>query len=348
VQVEILYKRTSTYHINRASSKLKQHQASQASHFFSTIMSTVISVAVSSVTGEVSSTGGGGGDQWGDATSSSTLYGRTHETLQLLNAYSRVSNDQAYEVVAVHGETGSGKTALVEILRETAFESNGYYVFGKYDQKNSGVQEPYSAIMAAFSDLCYLTIQSVDFEDRRLQIQAALGDDGRLLCKTMPCLAPFLDESLLDDIQIKDEAALNKFTIACKTFLLAISSLEHPIVLVLDDIQWMDEGSRHIMSALLSDNDMKNVLLIIIYRDEEQEAALDLLGNASKKYTEIYVGSLTVDGIQEMITSRLNVPLSDEVRELSELVYQRTIVSLRACKIFHLNLWKSSSLLCCF
>jgi predicted ATPase len=296
-------------------------------------MSTAISVALSSVTGEVSSTGDGG-DQWVDESSTPTLYGRTHETLQLLNSYSRVSNDHAYEVVAIHGESGSGKTTLVEILRETAFESNGYYVFGKYGQKNSGVQEPYSAIMAAFSDLCDLIIQSDDFEERRLQIQAALGDDGRLLCKTMSRLSPFLDESVTDDFDIKDESALNKFTIACKTFLHAMSSLERPIVLVLDNIQWMDEGSRHIMSAMLSESsDLKNVLLILIYRDEEQEAALDLLASASKKYSEIYVGSLNVDGIQEMITSRLRLPLSDEVRELSELVHQRTVVSLTYAKL---------------
>lgn len=55
-------------------------------------------------------------------TKPSILYGRTGETLKLLKAYHNVVQTQRTQVVIVHGTSGSGKTALVDILRETAVD----------------------------------------------------------------------------------------------------------------------------------------------------------------------------------------------------------------------------------
>ena len=45
-------------------------------------------------------------------------------------------------------------------------------------------QEPYSAITAALSDLCDLTIQSNDYNtDQQVEIEEALGSDLLLLSK---------------------------------------------------------------------------------------------------------------------------------------------------------------------
>jgi predicted ATPase len=72
--------------------------------------------------------------------------------------------------VLVHGESGSGKTSLIDLLRQSvSCDSQGYFVAGKYFQ-DSGIQEPF--IMAAFSDLCDLVGQSEDFtEERSSEIQ---------------------------------------------------------------------------------------------------------------------------------------------------------------------------------
>lgn len=76
----------------------------------------------------------------------------------------------------VHGESGSGKTALGDILRETAVDSGGYFVSGKFFQTAGRRNEPYAAVMAAFSDLCDLVCQSDDFQGTE---SGYADEDGR-------------------------------------------------------------------------------------------------------------------------------------------------------------------------
>ena len=54
-----------------------------------------------------------------------------------------------------------------------------------------------------------------------------------------------------DTTDTRNNAVLANFVVACKTFLQAMSSNKHPIVLFIDDIQWMDEGSKPLIRLLL-------------------------------------------------------------------------------------------------
>ena len=105
--------------------------------------------------------------------------GREKERQLLSDAYTRTKQKGASpEVVLVHGLSGTGKTTLVRTLQEPAAISNGYFVQGKWDQIQQN--EPFSGLVAAFSDLCDLEVQSEDFEERIDKIKATLqrsGDD---------------------------------------------------------------------------------------------------------------------------------------------------------------------------
>jgi predicted ATPase len=79
---------------------------------------------------------------------------------------------------------------------------------------------------------------------------------------------------------LTDARGLVKFKVACMRFLNAMSSTRHPVVLFLDDIQWMDEGSRQLIETMLDDNKLENVMLIFVYRDEEAESIGDLFSRA--------------------------------------------------------------------
>jgi predicted ATPase len=121
----------------------------------------------------------------------------------------------------LHGLSGSGKTSLVETLREPVASSHGYFVAGKFFQPTMDVtQEPHSAIMAAFSDLCDLVLQSSDFDDHtRIKVQEALGDDANLLVRAISNLSPFLDDdSQLSRVDTHDARGLIKFKVACMRF----------------------------------------------------------------------------------------------------------------------------------
>jgi predicted ATPase len=82
-------------------------------------------------------------------------------------------------IVVLHGLSGSGKTSLVDTLREPVASSHGYFVAGKFFQPTMDVtQEPHSAIMAAFSDLCDLVLQSSDFDNQMAQYDSRSARGG--------------------------------------------------------------------------------------------------------------------------------------------------------------------------
>ena len=265
-----------------------------------------------------------------DSTSRS-LCGRSKETLTLFHAYQNVLHNRggalSKSVLVVHGESGSGKTSLVNMLRDPVSDSQGYFCAGKFVQPSRGVslQEPHSAIMAAFSDLCDLVLQSGDFDnERRTEIQQALGTDANLLVKAISNLSPFLDgDSQLGRIDTKNEAVLVKFKVACKTFLHAMSSARHPIVLFIDDIQWMDEGSRPLIEMILHDDEMRNVMLILAYRDEEADSLVDIFRETTN-VVDIAVTNLNARAVRQMISALLGSS-SEAIGALSDLTVPRTL-----------------------
>jgi predicted ATPase len=140
--------------------------------------------------------------------------------------------------VIVHGESGSGKTALVEMLRKPVCAANGYFVEGKFFQLDTTVPgKPYSAIMAAFSDLCDLVIQSDDYdEDQRRVMKESLGSEAQLLVKSISNLSPLV--GAVNQIEAREATSFAQFKVACRTFLRSVASEKHPVVMFLDDIQW--------------------------------------------------------------------------------------------------------------
>ena len=46
-------------------------------------------------------------------------------------------------------------------------------------------------------------------------------------------------------------------------------SLEHPIILVIDDLQWADLDSLKVLQAIIESQEINNLLVVGIYRDEK-------------------------------------------------------------------------------
>lgn len=260
---------------------------------------------------------------------SPTLFGRTNDSLVLLRALQ--SARQQSQVVTVHESSGMGKTSLVEAtLRDAVCQANGYFCAGKFFQNST--DELYSAIMAAFSDLCDLVSQSEDFIERRGIIRESLGTEAHVLLNLVSSIQPFLPASKKDYgveeetsdancVALASKTAFTTFKIACKNFLRVMSDINHPVVLFLDDVQWASKGSQELILALLEAiDDLQNVVIVLAYRDEETNAVSGLIGKISNP-VDIQLQNLEVNAIRQLLSLQLGRP---DVYELGKLVEMKT------------------------
>ena len=288
-----------------------------------------------------------------------SFIGRSTESDILNESFHRIRQpDGKSEVVVVGGSSGTGKSSLIESLRDrVTLEANGFWVSGKFDQLRN---EPFSALVAAFSDLCDLVSQEYGPEQIKSTLKE-LETDYKVLANLIPSLqimhSTFLaseDEQDLATVTSleavsesmastsgKDMFARIKFS--CRRFLNTLSSSDHPVLLFLDDLQWADEASIKLIQSLITDQSSKNVLIVCAYRidDEElSEAMVDFLELIDQEdepnqtsYLEgssfpldvrkIFLGDFDLEAVDHLLTSLLQVR-NEGTSQLSELIMRRT------------------------
>merc|ERR1711862_582525 len=91
----------------------------------------------------------------------------------------------------------------------------------------------------------------------------------------------------------------------------AICSVDSPIVLVLEDLQWMDVESLGLLSKLIIDKSIKNLVLLGIYREKEIDSVHPvsfLLKEVRKRnieFTSIHLNDLCYEQVNGLIANAL-------------------------------------------
>jgi predicted ATPase len=264
------------------------------------------------------------------------VIGRDEEIAQLQAAFDRAAAGHC-EAVELYGYAGTGKSTLVErAFREYVFDRDGFFVMGKFEQLRK--KEPYSAIMEAFADICDLVIETGDTEQVRNAIHTSMGSDADILCR-------LVGESLSQILQYKSKKvrfqalsmknAFARLKILCRSFIRAVCTEKHPLVLFLDDIQFADKSSLKLLKSLLKDTTACHVLIVFSYREEGMTSDLANLlsifdtSDEEKKHnvlpcTKIHVTNMDLDAINEVIAEVTNLNLAS-TRGLAEIVEQKTM-----------------------
>eukprot|EP00957_Ditylum_brightwellii_P156925 11943764-Ditylum_brightwellii.AAC.1 len=112
-------------------------------------------------------------------------------------------------------------------------------------------------------------------------------------------------------------------------FVRAVAKKSHPLVLFLDDLQWADELSLQLISALVKDTENSGFLFIGSYWGNEVGFS-DLLSNLineleSKQVqmTRISVVSILKEDVNKLIADTISMP-HHLTKSLSDIVYKKT------------------------
>lgn len=201
-----------------------------------------------------------------------SLFGREEELRHLEEHYRAVESGGS-RIVMVKGSAGSGKTALVREFCDRVSSSGALVVSGKYDQYRN---DPYHAIRTAVNRLAFLllTRESAAFHERKEQVERLVEPYGHLLLDFAPEWKKILTEPR-EPLKLGPQEQRNVLTNIIAGLFSAFSDPVHPLILFLDDLQWIDEGSCLLLRELLSSAriPLKGFLCMGTFREEEIEEA---------------------------------------------------------------------------
>lgn len=256
------------------------------------------------------------------------LYGREADAATLVKAFER-TQDRGPEFVVIRGYSGVGKSSLVNELRTTlAQRKASHFISGKFDKISQDV--PLAPVIHALRDLVkqILTEPPAVLEKWKQKILHNLAGNGRVITDLIPELELVIGaQPTLAEVDTY--RAKNRFEMALQDFLRAFATRTQPLVIFLDDLQWIDPASQGLLKLLLTDPLNQHQLFVISYRDNEVEEGHPLhtlLGDLAK--TNLTPVEIEVRALDEVLTMRLVGDLltssPEEVADLAEIVFQKT------------------------
>lgn len=256
------------------------------------------------------------------------LYGREQELGILTDTFFRVMKTGNSEIVLITGSSGVGKTSLVRELNNMVIKEHGCIISGKFDQYN--LHKPYSTFSDAINELIdKILIQDIDQVIKYKEIiHSNLRDNCQLIIDVFPRLELIIGKhSPIPTLSSVEN--LSVFIAVFKRFIRIFADNFRPLVLFLDDLQWIDMASLDLIKEIFMDVDMSNILLIGSFRENEVEKShpliqsLHLIKKMQIRINIISLSGLPISDVNQILIDSL-FRKEDEILTLSKLIHNKT------------------------
>ncbi len=275
----------------------------------------------------------GSADKAGQLNIPQKLYGRDKEIEKILETFDRVASGTT-ELMLVSGYSGIGKTVLVNEVHKPIVRQRGYFIAGKFDQFKRNI--PYASLIQAFQSLTQqlLTEGEVEIQTWKEKLLSALGDNGQVIIDVIPEVELIIGKQPPVP-ELGATEAQNRFSRVFKQFIGVFTTIDHPLVIFLDDLQWADSASLKLIELLITDSDSKYLLLIGAYRDNEVSPThptiqtIDKIRQTGATVNNIVLQPLHLVHVEELIADTLNESggsegLSVKTRNFASLLFNKT------------------------
>jgi PAS domain S-box-containing protein len=256
------------------------------------------------------------------------LYGREREIDALLAAFDRVVAQGTPELVLVSGYSGVGKSSVVNELHKVLVPPRGLFAAGKFDQYKRDI--PYTTLAQAFQTLVrqILVKSEAEVDQWRSALVEAVGPNGQLIVSLIPEVEFIIgNQPPVPDLPPRD--AQNRFQLVFRRFLGAFARPEHPLALFLDDLQWLDAATLELLEHLITDPDVRHLMLVGAYRDNEVDSShplmrtLGAIRKGGARMQEIVLAPLGLDEVGRLVAGALRGEWGS-TDPLAQLVHAKT------------------------
>ena len=245
------------------------------------------------------------------STRPSLFVGRARELKQLHDAWKEVRSSANTVVRTICGESGIGKTALVnQFLRELRREPGVVILQGRCYERET---VPYKALDPVIDELSRFLSRLTDRDVAQL-----LPRDVHALCRVFPVLkrVPAVSSARGRDSESADVLELQRRAARALRELFVRLADTRPLALLIDDLHWGDTDSAHMLCALLEPPEAPALLMVGCTRDypstgSEPSQAEDANAKLRKLSRNITLSELDMDTTTELAQTLLGDRFSE-------------------------------------
>ena len=226
-----------------------------------------------------------------------TLIGRDEEVRQLQALWDLVDEGNA-RVVTIHGEPGLGKSSLVDAaMRMSTEDSNAWIIYHECSEYHSSTA--FHTIAHAILNGALQVKPTDSIEDRVEKLEAFALQAGYDLPEMLPLFAQImsipLDNTAYSPSPYSPEQQREKL-IEAVIFNFLRRSSKNRLLLIFEDLQWMDSATLEIVNRMITKCQGHRILMVLTYRPE----FIPEWGNRSH-LTDISLRHLRSDSAYELI-----------------------------------------------
>jgi predicted ATPase len=255
-------------------------------------------------------------------------YSRITEVTTFCDTLYRARNDES-EILVISGESGVGKNTFVKQASDLVEKQcKVYFIHGKFDIQQQNI--PYLPIINALKQFFKIVLtegpESINAWKKKLLI--SMGVNTQIIADVIPELELIIGKQP-STVKLEANEAQNRFYITFKNFLKSLGSREHPVILYLEDVQWMDQGSVNLLEFCLGGRDVKHLLLVCSERDDDLKGGekfselLLSLKSSRVLNSKISLKPLGETDLQKYMSRNLSNE-TKEITEFSKVLYSKT------------------------
>ncbi|MDG6108254.1 diguanylate cyclase [Dactylosporangium aurantiacum] len=215
----------------------------------------------------------------------------------------------------ISGDSGVGKSSLIDRLRPIVTEAGGWFVFGKFDQFRQGPGS--DGVRQAMRALARMLLAEPETElaAARVRLHEALGADAAVMAAD-PEFGALLGVSTGTGTT-DPRTAQARLVQAGLAVLKSLAGPQRPIVMVIDDLQWASPTALGLFDAVYSSDGLPGLLLIGAYRHNEVDdthplaAALPRWRKQARPPVDITLGNLGPADVCQLLGELLRLPAHD-------------------------------------
>lgn len=263
------------------------------------------------------------------------LYGRKTEVETLLAAFARTASAQENpltqsnrEIILVAGGSGIGKTGVLKEVHKQLLQQQRYSIEAKFELR--GRNMPFDGFFQGFGNLMkhLLGEPKAQLDRWKAKIQEALGENAQVIIDVIPELEKIIG-SQPPVVRLSGIAAQNRLKLLFEKFISVFTTIEHPLAIFLEDLQWIDAASLKLIELLMTQTQSRYLLLIGAYRDSDVSARHPLMQTLTKiekisaNLNTLTLAPLKLTDLNQLIADTLSCSTKIAL-PLTKLVYEKT------------------------